>query len=627
MAKVIRELLTKIGYKVDSQELEKAIKNTDRLKMSTRQLNNELKKLKGGLNSQRAAQQKTNASASAFKNKSESVSRSLKKQKNRTDSLKRSQMQLSASTASLGSQMSSLMSMARGIGLAFGAVGAGFGFIMKQTGDMEQAQVAMEGLLQSEEKANKMMTDLKKLAVETPFELKDVFKGTNQLLAYNISADKMIDTLTSLGNIASVVGTQKLPQLILAYGQVSTAGRLRGQEVRQFTEAGVPVNEIIAKQMKVTKAEVSDLVSAGKVSFEIVQAAIQDYANGTGKVSGMMAKQSKTLHGRISNLKDIIAITSAEIGNNFLPMTKSLVTETRKWIQTNKELIKTNIVKFFNNAEKVFGDFLVIVKSGWRTLTTVTKLFGGLENSVLLLGKALAIVFGAKSLMLIGSFVMKFKAIGNVMFWVQAKAMAVPLAIGAAIVGVMLLIDDFINWQQGNKSVLGLMLGDYSTATSPLSKLFSMDFVDGVKKTILELWNWIKNLFDDLFTKDFWSNRLQDLKSVFDEVFTTEGRGESGKKYGEDVQKDFKEKGFWETIITRFGSLGGGLGTSPNVKSDGNGIFDNLTRPAGQKGTTINNKFDTTVNMPQGVSVDQGKEMISDALRETAAKTPATTDQ
>jgi len=243
--------------------------------------------------------------------------------------------------------------------------------------------------------------------------------------------------------------------------------------------------------------------------------------------------------------------------------------------------------------------------------------------------------------MLIGSFVMKFKAIGNVMFWVQAKAMAVPLAIGAAIIGAMLLIDDFIGWQQGKISGMGAIFGRYEdfNIDKPFEN-FKMPFADAFDFDANEIWSFMKSEVVKL--KELWVNEFEDLlKEIFlnqDTSFSFGQLGESKFKQPEQGEEkaDFrqranaigqffglsqsgeKEVGFWQRLdaIGQIFGLGGDSTMNRDPASKGLG------------GATINNnKYETTVNVPQGYSVEQSKEMISDALRETAAKTPATTDQ
>lgn len=107
--------------------------------------------------------------------------------------------------------------------------------------NMEQTRISFETFLGSGEKAGKLLKDLSDFAAKTPFDLPQVLDGSKRLLAYGVDAESIIPTFKMLGDIAAGVGTDKLPQLILAFGQVSAATKLTGMELRQFSEAGVPL--------------------------------------------------------------------------------------------------------------------------------------------------------------------------------------------------------------------------------------------------------------------------------------------------------------------------------------------------------------------------------------------------
>jgi len=123
---------------------------------------------------------------------------------------------------------------------------------VKAGADFEQTQVAFATMIGSAEKANALLKEMASFASRTPFQLADLEKATKSLLAYGVAVDDVIPTLTTLGDIAAGVGMDKLPQLILAFGQVKAATKLTGAELRQFTEAGVPLLEALVNQFNKT---------------------------------------------------------------------------------------------------------------------------------------------------------------------------------------------------------------------------------------------------------------------------------------------------------------------------------------------------------------------------------------
>lgn len=137
-------------------------------------------------------------------------------------------------------------------GLAAAGVLASIGALTKSmidvTATMEQNKIAFTTMIGNAQLAGKTLKELSDFAAATPFELPQVIEGSKQLLAYGIQAKELIPTFKNLGNIAAGVGTEKLPNLILAFGQVKAATHLTGAELRQFSEAGVPLLDALVKQ-------------------------------------------------------------------------------------------------------------------------------------------------------------------------------------------------------------------------------------------------------------------------------------------------------------------------------------------------------------------------------------------
>ncbi len=200
--------------------------------------------------------------------------------------------------------------MATGFVAAVGLLGRQF---TQNAAQVEQYRIAFETMLGSQERATILLQQLSKFAMQTPFDLPQVVEGTQRLLAYNVEMENIIPTFNMLGNIAAGVGREKLPNLILAFGQVKAATRLTGMELRQFTEAGVPLLDVLSKNFNKTTAEIKDMISAGEVSFSDVQAALATLTGEGGRFHDLMQKQSKTLGGVLSNLRDEFFRTSLTI--------------------------------------------------------------------------------------------------------------------------------------------------------------------------------------------------------------------------------------------------------------------------------------------------------------------------
>jgi tape measure domain-containing protein len=236
-----------------------------------------------------------------------------------------------------------------GIGKWIATLGitAGLMFAGKAVFDLgvksEQTQVAFETLLGSATKAKSLISDLQSFASITPFNTDQLTDLTKQLLAYGFAQEEVIPNMKALGDIAAGVGMEKLPFLTLAYGQVRTAGKLTGAELRQFTENGVPLLAELAKNMGKTTAEVQDLIHDGSVGFKDVQLALAGLTGEGGRFFNLMEKQGKTVGGRISTLKDNLQLMAMGLGQALLPVFGEIVdrmTFTIDWVKTNFNQLK-----------------------------------------------------------------------------------------------------------------------------------------------------------------------------------------------------------------------------------------------------------------------------------------------
>ncbi|MGV0828287.1 tape measure protein [Empedobacter brevis] len=187
--------------------------------------------------------------------------------------------------------------------------------MVKIRGEFEQTEIAFNTMLQSREKGNALMQEMVELAKNTPMQFSEVSQGAKQLLAYQVEAEKLTETLSMLGDISSGLGVP-MSRLILVYGQVRAKGRLMGDDLRQFTEAGVPMIAMIAKNMGVAQSAVADMVSEGKVGFKDVEKVLQDLTAQGGLFYNMMEEQSKTIPGQIAKLQDEIEQMFNSIGKD-----------------------------------------------------------------------------------------------------------------------------------------------------------------------------------------------------------------------------------------------------------------------------------------------------------------------
>ena len=187
------------------------------------------------------------------------------------------------------------------------------------TGELEYQRVALSHLIQDEEYGARLFEQIKKAAIESPFRIKDLVTYTKSLAAYNIAQQDLFDTMMRLSDISAGLGVS-MDRLVLAYGQVRAASVLRGQELRQFSEAGIPLVDLLAEKFTelngrvVKSAEVFDLISKRAVSFKMVSEIFEDMTDKGGMFYKMQEQQAATLKGRWEKLKDAFDIGLESIG-------------------------------------------------------------------------------------------------------------------------------------------------------------------------------------------------------------------------------------------------------------------------------------------------------------------------
>ena len=213
--------------------------------------------------------------------------------------------------------------------------------LVRVTGEFEMQKTTLAAMIGDLNKAEQIITRIQGLAVESPFQFKELTTYAKQLSAFSVPAEELYETTKMLADVSAGLGVG-MDRIILAYGQVRSAAFLRGQEVRQFTEAGIPILNELAKQFSelegraVSTGEVFDKISARLVPFEMVAKVFKDMTAEGGKFYKMQEIQAETLRGKISNLKDAYEVMLNEIGSGQTEKMKDVVDWARK-LMTNYE--------------------------------------------------------------------------------------------------------------------------------------------------------------------------------------------------------------------------------------------------------------------------------------------------
>lgn len=245
-------------------------------------------------------------------------------------------------------------------------------------GELENQKIAMASILQDEGKATTIFNQIKKLAVASPFGVMDLNQYAKQLSAYSIPYNELYDTMKRLADISAGVGAD-MGRIILAYGQIKAAKFLKGTELRQLTEANIPMVDKLAERFSklegriVSAGEVLDMISKKKVTFEDVKDVLWELADDGGMFNNMQEVLSESVKSKWKNLADAIDIMLGDIaestGSTLKWTAESLTTLAQNW----KE-----VVPFITAATAAFGTYRVAVYAGSRAM--------GVANATLIKG-------------------------------------------------------------------------------------------------------------------------------------------------------------------------------------------------------------------------------------------------
>lgn len=245
-------------------------------------------------------------------------------------------------------------------------------------GELENQKIAMASILQDEGKATTIFNQIKKLAVASPFGVMDLNQYAKQLSAYSIPYNELYDTMKRLADISAGVGVD-MGRIILAFGQIKAAKFLKGTELRQLTEANIPMVDKLAERFSklegriVSAGEVLDMISKKKVTFEDVKDVFWELTDDGGMFHNMQEVLSESVKSKWKNLADAIDIMLGDIaesmGSTLKLTAESLTTLAQNW----KE-----VVPFITAATAAFGTYRAAVYAESRAM--------GVANATLIKG-------------------------------------------------------------------------------------------------------------------------------------------------------------------------------------------------------------------------------------------------
>ena len=188
------------------------------------------------------------------------------------------------------------------------------GMALKSSANLETLQTSFESMLGSADKARDTVKQLVDFTARTPFQLEGVGKSAKQLLAFGVTSKDLLPTLSILGDISAGANVP-LTEMAAIFGKIKAKGKAYTEELLQMSDRGIPIIDILAKKFGVTKEAVFDAASKGKISFKIIEDAMKGMTSKGGIFTKQMERQSGTLAGLFSTLKDNITLALAEVGD------------------------------------------------------------------------------------------------------------------------------------------------------------------------------------------------------------------------------------------------------------------------------------------------------------------------
>jgi tape measure domain-containing protein len=231
--------------------------------------------------------------------------------------------QVGAASKATQAAISGLRGTVGGLVGAFTAVSA-LKFVFAKTAELETQTRSLQTLTGSVEQAKKIILELQQLGAVTPFTSSELIDAAKRLQAFGVEANAVVETTRRLADVSGATGAE-LQGLVTAYGQVQAKGRLQGEELLQFQERGIALQEELRKMYGLSGDEFQKALSKGRIGAEAVEVAVIRLTDKGGKYANGAIAQSTTLAGKFSTLMDGIESVAKKIGNVLKPALQGIL--------------------------------------------------------------------------------------------------------------------------------------------------------------------------------------------------------------------------------------------------------------------------------------------------------------
>lgn len=448
---------------------------------------------------------------------------------------------------------------------------AGVGFVsIKAAAQIEQVALSFDVMLGSAKKGKALLKDLFDFAKKTPFKIEEMGPTAKQLVAMGIESEKLIDTLTLLGNAAAGTGVP-LQRLTYNFGQVKSNTIATAMDLRQFAMAGVPINAVLSEMIFGSEEftdKIKKMTSQGKITFPLIEEAFQRMSAKGGIYHDLMKRMAEeTLIGVWSNFIDGTFLARIELGKIIVSVLKL-----GKVLKRAVEIVDKAIERFKKMSDHTkklivfIGLFLIALGPLLMILSAVAKSIFFLHSALLIL-KA-AFFTGAVAS---GAF--------------NASMLILPIIIIAVAAALALLVEDISVWVRGGRSITGRLLGPWEEWRDNMTGFF-----EAVGAAI---YNLVHGQFDELLRKG--KLLAKTLGFLFQGIFGID-EAKAEKILGDIIEKQ-------GSLGTRAAGRAAGGSINPNeyTTTPLGPDFTRLSGMANRPGGPVNITLNTEVVVPGGV--------------------------
>ena len=338
-------------------------------------------------------------------------------------------------------------------------IGAGVVASIKYNSEMETLATNLKVLLGNEQKAQNMLKTLKEMASTTPFETSDLVNATQTLLSFGVQADNVNNILKMLGDV-SMGNSEKLSSLALVFGQISSNGKLMGQDLLQLINAGFNPLQVLSESTGTSMEKLKDKMSKGKIGIEEVTKAFQIATSEGGTFYKGMEEGSKTLAGKASTALDGFKEALGSLTESFLP----LITDALEKL--------TDLIDKFNalddETKKSVATFALMAGA----IAPVLIVFGSLFSAISKISAGISVFAGW-----VPKIVTSLKGLGAVFSTINLPLTLIITAITALVAGFIYLWntnEGFRNavinaWNKIKETLVTIFtaIGEFFTVTIP----------------------------------------------------------------------------------------------------------------------------------------------------------------